>query len=268
MTDEIRQPAIFVSHGGGPCFWMNFPPPFGPGAFDRLRDYLAGMTARLPARPTAIVVVSAHWEEPVVTVSTAAAPPMLFDYFGFPPHTYQLSYPAPGSPEVAARIVGLFDQCGVEHEVNSRRGFDHGVFVPMLIIDPEARIPVVMVSIRHDLDPAKHIEIGRALASLRNENVMILGSGNIWHGPAHTALEGSPLFDGWIADRLTRDEPARRENVLIAWRHAPYSREAQPREDHLIPLMVVAGAAGSDVGRRSFADVIGGIVTTCYEFGQ
>lgn len=268
VTDSPRQPAIFLSHGGGPCFWMEFPPPYGPGGFDRLRAYMAQLLTTLPSRPSAIVVITAHWEEPVVTVGCSPAPPMLFDYYGFPRHTYELSYPAPGSPPVAARIAGLFAEAGIEHAMNSVRGFDHGVFVPMLIVDPEARIPVVMMSLRQDLDPARHLAIGTAIARLRNENVLILGSGNTWHGAGGPiAVKGSAEFDNWIADSVTTKTPAARSALLQEWERAPYARHAQRREEHLLPLMVVVGAAEADPGRRTFLDAIGGIVTTCYAFG-
>ncbi|KAB7768315.1 DODA-type extradiol aromatic ring-opening family dioxygenase [Xanthomonas maliensis] len=184
---STRQPAIFLSHAGGPCFWMDFPPPYGPGTFEGLRGYFAGIVDSLPARPEAIVLVSAHWDARVPTVSAAAAPPMLFDYGGFPKHTYELSYPALGSPPLAAKISELLRHAGIEHAVDSQRGYDHGVFVPMLIIDPEASIPVVMLSIRSDLDAAVHLRMGEALAPLRDRNILLLGSGNVWHG------QGGPM---------------------------------------------------------------------------
>ena len=164
----VRQPTMFIPHGGGPCFWMAFPPPFGPHAWDGLRDYLAGLIKSLPERPKAFVVVTAHWEEAQPTVSAAGAPGMLYDYYGFPPHTYQLKYPAPGAPAIAAEVKGLIAAAGLEVGENAERGFDHGVFVPFLIIDPQAQIPVVMLSLQRDLDPALHIAVGKALAPLRD----------------------------------------------------------------------------------------------------
>jgi aromatic ring-opening dioxygenase catalytic subunit (LigB family) len=164
-----RLPSLFITHGGGPCFWMEFGPPFGPHAFDKLRAYLAGLIAGLPERPKAILMISGHWEEDRPTVSTAAKPGMLFDYSGFPEHTYQLSYPAPGAPALAERVRGLLHAAKIDCGTDGARGFDHGVFVPQLIIDPKAEIPVVMLSMRHDLDPAAHIAMGRALEPLRDE---------------------------------------------------------------------------------------------------
>jgi len=262
-----RQPAVFVSHGGGPCFWMDFPPPFGPGAFDTLRDHLAGLVATLPQRPKAVVVVTSHWEESVATVSTAAAPAMLFDYYGFPKHTYALNYPAPGSPEVAGRVVELLNEAGIPNQANAQRGFDHGVFVPMLIVDAQAQLPLVMLSIRQDFDPAKHIALGRALAPLRDENVLILGSGNTWHGPGGpAAARASDVFEAWVLEAVTQPDASLRNASLLTWAKAPHARDAHRRDDHFMPLLVVAGAGADDPGRRSFLDKIGGLSTSCYRF--
>ena len=141
-----RQPTMFLPHGGGPCFWMESPPPFGPHAWDRLRAFLAGVVASLPAPPKAFLVVTAHWETDEPTVSTCAAPGMIYDYFGFPKHTYELKYPAPGSPDLGERVARLIAGAGLPVATDAERGFDHGVFVPFLIVDPEAHIPVVMLS--------------------------------------------------------------------------------------------------------------------------
>ena len=163
-----RQPAIFVPHGGGPCFWMDWPPPFGPHGWDSLRDYLAGLVKSLPERPKAFLVVTAHWEADKPTVSVNPKPGMLYDYYGFPEHTYKLSYPAPGAPELAAKVKALIEKAGLPVATDGARGFDHGVFVPFLIVDPKAEIPVVMLSLRKDLDPAFHIKLGKALEPLRD----------------------------------------------------------------------------------------------------
>ncbi len=270
MTSPQRQPAIFISHGGGPCFWMQFPPPLGPHAFDTLRDYLAGLMAGLPERPRAVLVISGHWEEAVPTVSTAAQPGMLFDYYGFPEHTYRLSYTAPGAPVLAQTVRDLLTGAGIANDADSERGFDHGVFVPMLIADPQAEIPVVMLSMRHDLDAAAHIAIGKALAPLRDQGVLILGSGNSFHN-LRTFFNGdtgaSAEFDSWLTKAVTQPDPEARNAALERWELGPRARECQPREDHLIPLMVVAGAAGSDPGRRDFHDMIGGKAISGYAFG-
>jgi aromatic ring-opening dioxygenase catalytic subunit (LigB family) len=270
MTAAHRQPAIFISHGGGPCFWMNWPEPIGPHGFDKLKTYLAGLLASLPARPTAIVAVSAHWEAPRPTVGAAAAPPMLFDYYGFPEHTYRLSYPAPGSPELAARVRHMLEAAGIAAATDGERGFDHGVFVPFLIMDPQARIPVVTLSLQQDLDPARHIAIGAALAPLRDDGILIVGSGNSFHN-LRTFVDGSAreaaAFDAWLTEAATAPDAAVRNAGLVAWERAPCARACHPREEHLLPLMVAAGAGGDDIGRRVFADSIGGKAISGFAFG-
>jgi aromatic ring-opening dioxygenase catalytic subunit (LigB family) len=264
-----RQPAIFIPHGGGPCFWMEFPPPLGPHAWDKLREYLSGLVASLPERPKAFLVVTAHWEAAQPTVSVNPKPGMLFDYYGFPDHTYKLSYPAPGAPDIAAEVKRLIEAAGLTVATDCERGFDHGVFVPFLIVDPKAEIPVVMLSLRKDLDPAFHIRLGKALAPLRDEGVVIVGSGMSYHDLRHFFDGGeaaSEAFDNWL-DETAKAPPAEREARLAAWDKAPGGRSSHPREEHLLPLMVVAGAAGDSKGEHSFRDVIGGKVISGFRFG-
>jgi len=264
-----RQPALFLPHGGGPCFWIDGPPPFGRGAWERLRGYLSGVVASLPARPKAFLVVTAHWEEAAPTVSVNPAPGMIFDYYGFPAHTYELRYPAPGAPEIARRAAELIRAAGLPVAEDSERGYDHGVFVPMLIVDPEAEIPIVMVSLQRDLDPALHIAIGRALSPLRDEGVVIAGSGMSYHDLRHFRDgdgRDAAVFDEWLGEAATA-APAAREAALRRWAEAPCGRACHPREEHLLPLMVAAGAAGDDVGRRDFRDVIGGKTISAFRFG-
>ncbi len=266
----MRQPTLYISHGGGPCFWMRFPPPIGEHGFDGLRDYLAGIIPSLPQPPKAIVVISAHWEEENVTVGIAAKPEMIFDYYGFPEHTYQLSYPAPGSPEIAAQVQNLLEKAGIKTVTDTKRGFDHGVFVPFLIMEPSASIPVVTLSLRHDLDPAAHIAIGAALEPLRDDNILIIGSGSSYHN-LRAFFDGkeahSRLFDDWLAQTATNADIDQRNAQLTQWAKAPAARDCHPREEHLLPLMVAAGAAGRDVGRQSLATEIGNKAISCFRFG-
>ncbi len=264
-----RQPAIFIPHGGGPCFWMEFPPPFGPHAWDKLRAYLAGLVASLPERPKAFLVVTAHWEAAEPTVSLNPKPGMLFDYYGFPEHTYKLSYPAPGAPELGAEVKRLIEAVGLPVATDDQRGFDHGVFVPFLIVDPKAEIPVVMLSLRKDLDAAFHIRLGRALEPLRDEGVAIVGSGMSFHDLRHFQdgdTVASAAFDTWL-DSTIRAPAPEREARLAAWDKAPSARACHPREEHLMPLMVVAGAAGDSEGKHDFLDIIGGKVISGFRFG-
>jgi aromatic ring-opening dioxygenase catalytic subunit (LigB family) len=247
---------------------MSFPEPLGPHAFDKLGAYFEGLLDGLPERPKAILIVSAHWEESRATVSTAQRPPMLFDYYGFPPHTYQLSYPAAGSPDLAKQVTSLLSNAGIENATDDQRGFDHGVFVPMLKIDPEASVPVVMLSLRHDLDPAHHLAIGAALAPLRDQGLLIIGSGSSFHNLRsyfNGEAESAAQFDEWLT--ATAQDPVRREEKLIDWSSAPSAKACHPREEHLIPLMVAAGAARNEPGRRVFHDIIGGKAMSGYAFG-
>ncbi len=250
---------------------MTFPPPFGAHAFDHLKAHLAGLLDTLPARPKAILVVSGHWEERLPTVGTAAAPPMLFDYYGFPEHTYHLNYSAPGAPDLAEKVRALLTAAGIETATDSQRGFDHGVFVPFLIIDPEARIPVVMLSLQRNLDPAFHIAVGKAIAPLRDEGVLIVGSGNSFHN-LRTFFDGkdsaaSAAFDAWLNEAVSGADPEQRNASLEQWAGAPHARDCHPREEHLLPLMVVSGAALNDVGRRVYHDRIGGKLASGFAFG-
>ncbi|TNE63820.1 MAG: dioxygenase [Alphaproteobacteria bacterium] len=266
-----RQPTLYITHGGGPCFWMDMPPPLGPKAYESLRVWFEGLLGRLPARPDAILVVSAHWEAARPTVASAERPGMLYDYYGFPPHTYELQYPAPGSPALAHEVMDLLAAAGIEAGADGTRGFDHAVFVPMLIIDPEARIPVVTLSLDRSLDAGKHLAIGRALEALRERNVLIVASGSSYHDLRGIFTPGpgaSVAFDGWLVDTVALPDRDARDRQLVAWESAPGARACHPRAEHLIPLMVAAGAAGADAGTAPFRAVIGGKAYSCIAFGD
>jgi aromatic ring-opening dioxygenase catalytic subunit (LigB family) len=263
-----RQPALYIPHGGGPCFFMDYPE--GRNPWGALGDFLRSLPASLPERPRAILVASGHWEEPAFTVNTGEAPPLLYDYYGFPEHTYCLSYPAPGVPALAQRVRDLLAQAGLRSQENGERGFDHGVFVPMLLVDPEAGIPVLQMSLQRSLDPALHIDAGRALAPLRDEGVLIVGSGMSYHnmrgfGPGFEAA--SAEFDGWLTEAVTHPDVAKREAALGRWQHAPQARACHPREEHLIPLMVAAGAGHGERGSKIFEGRIPNVTVSAFRFG-
>jgi aromatic ring-opening dioxygenase catalytic subunit (LigB family) len=215
-------------------------------------------------------VVSGHWEEPVFTASAAAQPRLIFDYSGFPEHTYRLTWPAPGDPELAERVAGLLSQAGLPAGLNANRGFDHGVFVPLKVAFPEAKIPVVTLSLAASLDPALHLAAGRALAPLRDEGVLIVGSGMSFHNlraylRPETA-ERARAFDSWLT-RAVESPATERSALLTGWREAPFAAFAHPREEHLIPLMVAAGAGGDAPGTRIFGDEPMGAAISAYRFG-
>lgn len=260
----MRLPTVFIPHGAGPCFFMAWTR--GPAdAWARTETYLRGLVASLPERPKAILVVSGHWEAPVFTVGSGERPGLIFDYYGFPEHTYELTFDAPGSPSLAARVRDLLAGAGIASEADPERGWDHGVFVPLKLVTPDADIPVVQLSLKAGLDAAEHLAAGRALARLRDEGVLIVGSGMSWHNmrgfsPAFT--EKSARFDAWL--EAAAADPAR----LARWADAPFGREAHPREEHLIPLMVCAGAAEGEPARTAFRDTVMDVVISAIEFGE
>jgi aromatic ring-opening dioxygenase catalytic subunit (LigB family) len=263
-----RQPSIFLPHGGGPCFFMEWT--MGPpDTWDKTRAFLEGVSSSLPERPRAMVVVSGHWEEDVPTVSTAEHPALIYDYYGFPAEMYQLKWPAPGSPEVAGRAAELLRKAGLPVAGDLARGFDHGVFVPLKVAFPKADIQVVPLSLAGSLDPALHLAAGRALAPLRDEGVLIIGSGMSFHNLRarfqRGALERSAEFDRWLNEAISRPA-AERDALLKRWRDAPSASFAHPREEHLIPLMVAAGAGGDVEGRRVFQDAPMGAVISAWRW--
>lgn len=264
-------PAAFIPHGGGP--WPILELPMMPADETRaLAEYMRSIAALPPQRPRALLVISAHWEESVATVNTGAAPGMYYDYGGFPPEAYQLQWPAPGDPELASEVGALLRGAGFRTAYNAERGYDHGTFVPLLLAYPRADVPVVQLSLKRGLDPAEHLAMGRALAPLRQQGVYILGSGNSYHnlraffGRDPRSAAASQAFDAWLNQVVTM--PAgEREAHLAQWERAPDARLCHPREEHLIPLMVVAGAAGDAQGRVTWSGTMGGKQLSAHHFG-
>lgn len=267
-TAASRLPTYFVSHGGGPWPWLE-------GAFrrnfDTLEASLHDMPAQLGRTPAAVLVVSGHWEAARFSVMAAAQPTMVYDYSGFPESTYRIRYPAPGSPSLASRIQALLGAAGFPAELDTTRGFDHGTFAPLAVIYPQAEVPVLQLSLRADYDPAAHLAAGRALAPLRDEGVLILGSGLSYHnlrmmGPA--AREPSKQFDDWLQATLVGSAPAERERRLLRWSEAPSARIAHPQEDHLLPLMVAVGAALDDPATCVYHEerLFGGTTASSFRF--
>ena len=267
-STSARMPVVYVPHGGGP--WPFVDLGMGDRAeLDGLATYLRSLQALPPVKPQALLVISAHWEEAAPTVMTGERPPLLFDYYGFPPESYQLTWPAPGHPELAKRVQGLLQGAGFATGANAERGFDHGTFVPLKLTYPAADVPTVQLSLKRGLDPAEHLAIGRALAPLRDEGVFIVGSGMSYHNLR--AFNGSGRgvaaeFDAWLQEAVIQD-PEERSRRLGQWSRAPSARQAHPREEHLLPLMVVAGAAGEDRGRTAYSGTIMGLRISGVHFG-
>lgn len=265
-TKPERMPVVFLPHGGGP--WPFVEMGLDPTEVGALAEYTRSV-ARLVA-PKALLVVSAHWEEATPTLMTAEEPPMLYDYYGFPPESYRLSWPAPGAPALAARVQQLLEAGGLRTGTDERRGFDHGTFVPLMLAYPEARIPTLQLSLLASLDAAEHLQLGRALAPLRDEGVLLIGSGMSFHnlrifGSAR-AKSVSEEFDAWLREAGT-EEPAERDRRLTGWQQAPSARAAHPREEHLLPLMVAAGAAGDDRGELAYSGTFMGARLSAFHFG-
>jgi 4,5-DOPA dioxygenase extradiol len=242
---------LYLSHGGGPL------PLLGDKNHANMRHFLEEVTPMLNP-PSAILVVSAHWEEDQPTLTSGASPALIYDYSGFPPESYQIHYPAPGSPELAGQVFRLLESHGIKPRLDGQRGFDHGMFVPLKLMYPDANIPCVQLSLVHSLSPDEHIRIGKALAGLRKNKVLILGSGFSFHnlraffdGSTDESRAMNEAFEEWLIDtcstRLLTE--AEREQRLIDWTSAPAARYCHPREEHLLPLHVCYGAAGTPAAR-------------------
>lgn len=227
-ASSAAQPVLSIPHGGGPCFFMVWEP---ADTWTGMADFLTQAAASLAARPKAILVISAHWQSDTLRVTSAAAPSLLYDYYGFPAHTYALQYPAAGEPDLARQITARLTEAGHPTVLDSERGFDHGVFVPLKLMFPEADIPVVQLSLQRDLNPETHLAIGQALAPLREQGVLIIASGMSFHNmagygnPAFT--EPSQAFDSWLTEAVTAS-PQFRHDSLCQWQQAPMRISATP----------------------------------------
>lgn len=268
LTSDARMPVVFLPHGGGP--WPFADVGIGDKAeLETLATYLRSLSSLPNTTPEALLVVSAHWEEPVPTVITSPHPPMLYDYYGFPPESYKVTWPAPGHPELAARVCDLLAGAGFATAKDAHRGFDHGTFVPLKLAYPNAEIPTVQLSLKSGLDPEEHLAIGRALSPLRDEGVFIIGSGMTYHNLRAFNRQSGPVaqaFDAWLRETGTLDQ-ADRDRRLAHWQAAPSARLAHPREEHLLPLMVIAGAAGADRAKIPYNGTILGLRLSAYHFG-
>lgn len=242
MDESTLAPVLYIPHGGGPLPLMNHP------GHSEVIAFLKSVSSLFP-RPDAILIISAHWEESKFTIQDIPEQQLIYDYFGFPSECYEIEYPAPPANRMADRIASLLTEADIDFEVDRQRGSDHGMFVPLKLIYPDAAIPCLQVSLREDLDPAAHIQLGRALAPLRKENVLILGSGSSFHNTTGlrngmaAGVKPSETFDKWLDENCCGEDVAAAADALINWRLAPEAEFAHPREEHLIPLHVCLGAA-------------------------
>ncbi|WP_165765557.1 DODA-type extradiol aromatic ring-opening family dioxygenase [Burkholderia puraquae] len=268
---QYRLPSYFVSHGGGP--W-----PYMTGAFrsnfSKLEQSLLDMRAELGDLPKAVLMVSGHWEEAGFAISSAERPGMVYDYYGFPDELYHIEYRAPGSAMLARRVRHLLLAGGIDARLDPNRGFDHGTFSVMKPLYPDEDIPVVQLSLDPGFDSARHLTVGRALAPLRDEGVLIIGSGLSFHNlPAMrdaSGYEPSLHFDTWLQRTLVHSHSSERAALLVDWDQAPHARDAHPREDHLLPLMVAVGAAWDEPGSTIYhqTNFAGGLTVSSFRFGH
>ncbi len=266
----MKQPSIYFAHGGGPCFFMP-PPPDEPTRWVGMEAYLKSVPSLLPGKPDALLVISAHWEMAKPTVLMTPKPGLLFDYSGFPPHTYQLTYPAPVAHELGRKVRELLAEAGIESGEDTTRNYDHGIFVPLKVAFPDADIPILQLSLQQNLDPAFHVKLGKALAPLRDENIAVIGSGLSFH---NLRALGDPrvnapsvAWDQWLTHTLCAESPEERERDIINWEQAPAARICHAEEEHLLPLMVAVGAAAGDPGHHVYSGTIWGKAVSAYHFG-
>jgi aromatic ring-opening dioxygenase catalytic subunit (LigB family) len=258
------QPSYYIPHGGGPCFFMDDPHQLWGG----MEAFLRGLPDLLPRQPSAILLVSAHWETKGFSFTGAQNPQLIYDYYGFPAHTYQIEYNAPGSPELADRACALMQAAGLMAQVDPVRGLDHGAFIPLKVAFPKADIPVVEMSLDHSLDPALHLRAGEALQALRDENVLIVGSGMSFHNMSAYGNprygEPSRAFDAWLAAAMALTGQDRAK-CLAGWVDAPAGRLSHPREEHLLPAMVAAGASDAP-GQHIYTQMVMATAISAFSF--
>ena len=252
-------PILYLPHGGGPL------PILGDQHHVELNAFLRNITKSF-TDPELILMVSAHWEEEIPTVTSGESPELIYDYYGFPQASYSIKYPAPGCAALAHRVVELLQRSGHHAVINSERGFDHGMFIPLKMMYPQANIPCVQLSLVNSLDPAEHIEIGKSLNALREQNVMIIGSGMSYHNMNgffdidSDATNANIEFDQWLIQTCSNTDLTAEQiqSRLIQWERAPAARQCHPREEHLIPLHLCYGAACSDnaIAKVVFNDLV------------
>jgi 4,5-DOPA dioxygenase extradiol len=258
-SNILPSPVLFLSHGGGPL------PLLGDKGHQEMVNFIKEITPTL-GKPSAILVISAHWEADQPTLTSGTFPSLIYDYYGFPKESYEIKYPAPGSPELANKIFNLLGNVGIEAKLDDHRGFDHGLFVPLKMMYPDANIPCVQLSLVNGLQPEEHIQIGKALADLRKDNVLIIGSGFSFHNIkeffALSTQETQAMnksFEQWLIDTCSSDQytEEERKQRLINWDDTPAARYCHPREEHLLPLHVCYGVASTAAKRVFEMEIIG-----------
>lgn len=253
---------LFISHGGGPL------PLLGDPGHREMVDQLTEL-GRILQKPSAILVISAHWEASSPSITAGANPALIYDYSGFPPESYSIEYPCPGDPQLARQVHRALDAAGLSPQFDEQRGFDHGLFVPLKLMYPDADIPCIQLSLVNTLDAATHLAVGRALQALDVDRLLVIGSGFSFHNMREFFKQADPesdarnqAFEAWLEDTFTNPELSEPERAdrLVHWEQAPHARFCHPREEHLLPLFVCYGLneRGSDqhlsariLGKRS-----------------
>ena len=247
---------VYFSHGGGPL------PLLGDPGHAKMISFLQELSLHIK-KPDAIIVFSAHWEASIPTIIGSKNPALFYDYYGFPPEAYSIDYPLPGNPELSNKIKTMFDQHAIKSNIDISRGFDHGVFIPLKIMYPDAVIPTVQISLVNGLDPLEHIALGNALEELAQENILFIGSGFSFHNlqlfswnymnmedPKNNEFQDALIN---ICTKETSYEKAR--NMLVDWKALPNASYCHPREEHLLPLHICFGLAKT-AGTVAFDDYI------------
>lgn len=241
---DIRAQIIYFSHGGGPL------PVLGDAGHKAMVDFMVQLPAQI-RKPDAIIVISAHWEEDIATVISAPSPPLLYDYFGFPPEAYSIKYSAPGNPKLAEKVADELRKKDIPAQLAEKRGFDHGLFIPLKLMYPRADIPAIQLSLLRSLDPGEHLALGRALQDLLTEKILVIGSGFSFHNMQAFSWQGNnnpdtanDAFQDWLIEVCCGPlSQSGREDQLANWQSAPNALYCHPREEHLLPLHVCQGMA-------------------------
>lgn len=269
-TSKVDSAIIYIPHGGGPL------PLLGHAGHDAMTAFLKELAIMLP-EPEAVVVISAHWESAPVMVTSHPEPELIYDYYGFPKQSYEIRYPAAGHPDLALKAVALLKEAGIKAEADDKRGFDHGVYIPLTLMLPNANVPCIQISLSKGLDAQSHLLMGQALRPLLKENIWLIGSGFSFHNMRGFDLQAGPSspsvpdpknssFQHWLKKKCAdeKNSPEQQRQDLLNWEHAPAARHCHPREEHLLPLMVCAGAAGYRPAHKVFDVKIMGRNSVCF----
>lgn len=254
---------VYFSHGGGPLPILNDP------THESMLTFMKALPEKIH-RPEGIIVFSAHWEEDTVTIQSGDDPGIMYDYYGFPKAAYEIKYPAKGSQSLAKKVSEAFDLSNIPYRLDDKRAYDHGSYIPLKMMYPKADIPVIQVSLNHNLDPLTHLNIGKSLRPLLKENILIIGSGFSFHNMRAYDFTGknakderNDAFQDRLIEICCRMGEEDKKESLETWEDLPYARYCHPREEHLLPLHVCVGLS-EGVGKTVFDDYIIGKRATAF----